>query len=389
MPLRTASHGCRFWAALACIPFSAALASEPILFNLGPNQPLAIALNLAPNQADMLWFGDNTPLSTTGLPSITGQLFNNGNLLGTFTQQQTGYFEMAFESLASQYTLPPGTAFGILPTRVDLSNFNMGTTTGCLFVTVTGGSISLNPATLFAYDTLSSDNPLGGMSAETYWTVPPPATSITGVANAASYSARAAAESSPLPTRLSGLSMQFGNDLQAPLFYTSTYQVNLQIPWELASQTQTTLAATLNGQTIPGQTFNLTAFSPGIFATNSAGTGQGAIWETAYRLVDTANPATPGTTAISIYCTGLGQVTNQPATGSPGMGNPLSATVTKPTATIGGVPATVLFSGLAPGYVGLYQVNAQVPAAAPAGSSVPVVVSMGGIDSNPVMIAVQ
>jgi len=53
------------------------------------------------------------------------------------------------------------------------------------------------------------------------------------------------------------------------------------------------------------------------------------------------------------------------------------------------VPASVMFSGLAPGFVGLYQVNAQVPAGAPAGPSVPVVVSMGGVDSNTVTIALQ
>lgn len=183
--------------------------------------------------------------------------------------------------------------------------------------------------------------------------------------------------------------MQFGNQAQAPLFYASMQQVNLQIPWELASQMQTTLAATINGQSIAGQTFSLALFSPGIFSLNSQGTAQGAILDSSYRLVDSSNPATPGTTVILIYCTGLGQVTNQPPTGSPAAGNPLSETVTKPTVTIGGVPANVTFSGLAPGFVGLYQVNAQVPASAPAGPSVPVVVSMGGVDSNPVTIAVQ
>jgi uncharacterized protein (TIGR03437 family) len=165
--------------------------------------------------------------------------------------------------------------------------------------------------------------------------------------------------------------------------------VNLQIPWELASQTETTLAATLDGQSGAGQTFSIAPFSPGIFAINSQGTGQGAILDTSYRLVDSSNPATPGTTYILIYCTGLGQVGNQPADGSPALSSPLSKTVTTPTVTVGGVPATVLFSGLAPGYVGLYQVNAQVPAGAPSGPSVPVVVSMPGADSNTVTIAVQ
>ena len=65
------------------------------------------------------------------------------------------------------------------------------------------------------------------------------------------------------------------------------------------------------------------------------------------------------------------------------------ATTTAPTMTIGSVPATVSFSGLAPGFVGLYQVNVQVPENAPAGDAVPVVLTIGGISSNTVTIAVQ
>ena len=47
------------------------------------------------------------------------------------------------------------------------------------------------------------------------------------------------------------------------------------------------------------------------------------------------------------------------------------------------------FSGLAPGFVGLYQVNARVPATSATGPSVPVVISIGGVQSNTVTMAVQ
>jgi len=60
-----------------------------------------------------------------------------------------------------------------------------------------------------------------------------------------------------------------------------------------------------------------------------------------------------------------------------------------PTVTIGGKEATVSFSGLTPGSVGLYQVNAQVPAAAPKGAAVPVVITMNGWRSNTVTTAVK
>ena len=96
-----------------------------------------------------------------------------------------------------------------------------------------------------------------------------------------------------------------------------------------------------------------------------------------------------GTTVLLIYCTGLGGVTNQPPTGSPALSSLLSKTMTTPIVTIGGAPADVQFSGLAPGLVGLYQVNAAVPAAAAKGNAVPVVVSIGGVMSNAATISVQ
>jgi uncharacterized protein (TIGR03437 family) len=92
---------------------------------------------------------------------------------------------------------------------------------------------------------------------------------------------------------------------------------------------------------------------------------------------------------ISIYCTGLGAVSDQPATGLAAKADPLSVTTSTPTVTIGGIVAQVSFSGLAPGSVGLYQVNVQVPVGAPASDDVPVTLSIGGVTSNTVTIAVQ
>jgi uncharacterized protein (TIGR03437 family) len=59
------------------------------------------------------------------------------------------------------------------------------------------------------------------------------------------------------------------------------------------------------------------------------------------------------------------------------------------TATIGGVSETPSFAGLAPGFVALYQVNVQIPATISAGSAVPVSLTVYGVPSNKVTIAVQ
>ena len=67
----------------------------------------------------------------------------------------------------------------------------------------------------------------------------------------------------------------------------------------------------------------------------------------------------------------------------------MARTVDLVNVTIGGVPAQVDFSGLAPGFAGLYQVNAVVPAGVTPGNDVPVVLSVAGQTSPPVTMAVQ
>jgi uncharacterized protein (TIGR03437 family) len=69
-----------------------------------------------------------------------------------------------------------------------------------------------------------------------------------------------------------------------------------------------------------------------------------------------------GASAVEIYATGLGALNGEIATGAPAPVDRLVRTQGTPSVRIGGQPATVLFSGLAPGRIALYQVNAAVPA---------------------------
>jgi uncharacterized protein (TIGR03437 family) len=186
----------------------------------------------------------------------------------------------------------------------------------------------------------------------------------------------------------SSVQFQFGTGINAPLFYASTGQINMQVPWEVAGQSSVSIRPVLNGTLGTSQGLQLKPFAPGIFTTGPPGSTQGAIVDSSYRIVDIANPAFVGS-SIQIYCTGLGLVTNPPASGSAASIMTLSETTTKPTVMIGGIPAKVVFSGLAPGTVGEYQVNAEVPAGVTPGLAVPVVLSIGGVSSNTVTIRVQ
>jgi uncharacterized protein (TIGR03437 family) len=110
-----------------------------------------------------------------------------------------------------------------------------------------------------------------------------------------------------------------------------------------------------------------------------------------------AGPISPFTVArpakkceyITIWATGLGAVTHTPDTGAAALVDPLSYTTTVPEVTLGGVPAPVFFSGLAPGFVGLYQVNVKVPEEAPSGNAVDVILTLGGVASNAVTMAIE
>jgi uncharacterized protein (TIGR03437 family) len=157
------------------------------------------------------------------------------------------------------------------------------------------------------------------------------------------------------------------------------------------------VVVTVAGQSSAPQAVPLGPSSPGIFSTNQQGTGQGAVQISNTTIYAAAAGSISGSQSravkpgefITIYCTGLSAVSNPPAPGKPASSNPLSTTLTTPKVTIGGQPATVSFSGLSPGFVGLYQVNAQIPADAAGGKAVAVEMSIGGVESNTVTIAVN
>jgi uncharacterized protein (TIGR03437 family) len=198
----------------------------------------------------------------------------------------------------------------------------------------------------------------------------------------------------PLPFTLGGVTMTMGGG-SVPLFFVSPEQVNFQIPlFNLTGQVSTSLTVT-QGTAITTITVLLKPYAPALFTTNAGGTGQASTLIAGTTSLAAATGAFPGSRPakvgeyISIYATGLGDVSNRPSLGYPSPGSLLATTLATPTVTIGGAPATVSFSGLAPGYVGLYQINVQVPVGAPTGPGIPLIVTIAGVSSNTATIAVD
>jgi uncharacterized protein (TIGR03437 family) len=116
---------------------------------------------------------------------------------------------------------------------------------------------------------------------------------------------------------------------------------------------------------------------------------QGAIVNQDSSFNSTANPA-PAGSVIQIFATGLGE-TNPPlpAGEAASIQPPYNVTVNPVTVWIDGQRADVQFSGAAPGFAGLFQINAIVPRSALQGNSVPLQIQVNGKQSNTVTLATR
>jgi uncharacterized protein (TIGR03437 family) len=190
----------------------------------------------------------------------------------------------------------------------------------------------------------------------------------------------------PLPKTLSDVTLAIGG-VDVPLFFAGPGQINAQLPYEMAENSQPqAVVRGLGVLTVP-ETFTVAAARPGIFTLSQDGKGQGAILNAQGDLVDAKAPAAPGDVVV-VYCTGLGAVQPSVVTGSATPSAPLSNTVTKVEARIGGQPAVVHFAGLSPGFVGLYQVNVQIPPGV-LGPTIDLALLQNGVPSNTVTLGVK
>lgn len=189
----------------------------------------------------------------------------------------------------------------------------------------------------------------------------------------------------PVGTNLAGVTLTVAG-VNAPVYYVSPVQVNFIVPAALPAGIHplqvTTGSATYNG------TIRLLSAAPGLFPKDSANPPKGAVLNQNSSENTAQNVALRGD-VIQIYATGPGAFNNPIVDGGAAPSNPLNRTKSTPQVFIGGVPAEVVFSGLAPGYPALWQVNAKVPTQSFITGRVPVVVFMDGVSSNEVAIFVQ
>jgi uncharacterized protein (TIGR03437 family) len=194
----------------------------------------------------------------------------------------------------------------------------------------------------------------------------------------------------PLPKQLSDTQVLLGSSALR-LQYAGDAQVNAVVPLSAPTNTIQQLVVRRGSTLSFPIDVAIVDQLPGIYTIRQDGTGQGVIVNGITNVLADAKAPVTAHDFITIYGTGLGQVNNAPGDGqaAPAV-PPLATTVTQPVVTIGGIASpNVSFSGLAPGFAGLYQINAEVPTGIQPGSAVPVTITLGGATSNIATIAVK
>jgi uncharacterized protein (TIGR03437 family) len=193
---------------------------------------------------------------------------------------------------------------------------------------------------------------------------------------------------SNMTTNLSGSSVYI-NGTPAYLTYAQDGQINALAPFAVSGLQNTTIQVEFNGVKGNTVTVPVVASSPGIF-TQSYGAGQAWIANQDGTFNSSSNPAPRGT-YVAFWVTGQGLVNTTLADGTQPSGPPYPTPMLPVSVALGGIPvpaANLAFDGLI--YCGEVQVNILIPANAPTGGAVPLVVAIGSASSrSDATIAIQ
>lgn len=374
--------------------------AEPVGYNAGPGYDNVTGLGSVDAwKLITCWSGTCSATSPTPPTSPTATLSLISNLSG-IGQQDTAFLT-ATATATDGLTTPQGVVVFSAGTTA-LGAITLTGTAGIATATlaVEGGQLPVGSDTVTAtYGGSSSSTPIASsvtLSVRAIGTSSNglPAIPSNGLVDGASFQPRyspgmilsvfgstlapagiaESASNVPLPVTMAGVSATV-NGVEAPLYYVSPTQLNIQVPWSTAVNTSATLIVNNNGQ-LASQSFNVAAASPGIFTDQN-------------KLIVPSGSAIVGQ-ITTLYMAGAGAVTPAIATGSaPSNSTPLNElpAPANTTVTVGGVQANTTFIGIPYSLAGVTQINFQIPSGVPPGLQ-PVIVNVNGIASNTAYVTV-
>ena len=319
---------------------------------------------------------------TLSVFDANGNLFVTNRDGGCPTVASDSVTGFCFDSDISQ-TFPAGTWQVVLSESENLAN---GPTLADSFVYAGAGDFTADPGTNnpgfwdFYPNKRTPNFSLDITGADASQT--PIASTVGGILNGGSFLGGNAAPN----TIVSLFDSQFAADssttvtvggINAQVLYAGAAQINFVIPPTVPMGASVSVEIFHAGALLLSTSIGITDAAPALFTLNASGTGNAAVLNVSPSGQETLNGSVaPGQPAavgsyIAIFGTGFG-VANGP--GSDGLSHLTGAV----TATIGGVPAQVVFAGLAPqSTMGLQQINVLIPTSAPTGPSVSLILQIG------------
>ena len=180
-------------------------------------------------------------------------------------------------------------------------------------------------------------------------------------------------ETGRIPSALGGVSVLLDEE-PAPLLYVQESQINAQVPYELAGRSSAQLAVAYGGVGGPRAALAVSPARPALFLI--PGSMSALVLNENGRLNGAAQPARPGET-VMLFGSGQGETSPPGVTGQPASAMDAQR-IEDVSVTIGGSAAEVVSAGLAPGFVGIFQIEVRIPDAAASGERTPVAVVIRG-----------
>ncbi len=196
--------------------------------------------------------------------------------------------------------------------------------------------------------------------------------------------AGATASSLPLPQTLAGVSLTIGGRA-APLTSVDSSHISYQVPPDAPIGNDTLQPKFADGVTAAPATVTVAAILPSVLTLTLG--AQAVFHGNTGTAVDSEHPATAGEVLV-MYASGLGPATPAVPAGTAAPANPPTITVNQPKIAVGTATAPVQFSGLAPGLVGVYQINFVVPAGLKPGAQ-SLSLSVAGQSAVPAALYIQ
>lgn len=326
-----------------------------------------------------------TPSNTSPLPQ-TLQVQNTGSSAINFTIQTSTVSGGNWLSVTPASGTATASAPGSVLVQVNSTSLSPGNYSGTINVSSPNASNSPQALTVIlavGAPVLNRNGLVNGASFSQAAVASPGAiVSLFGTALAPGI---AVATSLPLPTTLLDVRVLV-NETPAPLFFVSPSQINFQMLTGITDPTFQVVVVSAGVRSLPIDV-PIVAEDPGLFTISANGSGQAAVLNADNSLNGSGNPGAAGS-VLQIYATGLGKVEPPIAPGQAAPADPLSLTVSRPVVRIGGTVADLVFSGLAPGFVGLYQINARIPQGLASGQQ-NLQVEINGRQSNVATVAIR